>query len=252
MMEVTMKKQLIMHLLMAAALCFPAAMLHAQPRPVTEIDTPTAFTIGKGAYQVGLLAYDSGGIELKAAVGLHDMIFLGASFDIENLIGKETPKPNIPGVIIRFKFTDGPERWPISIALGYDSFYCGREGRRTVGTDSYNEVTYGPYLVFTKPVYILDYEQYISFGLRLPVQPYFDENDISYFLSFDVPLGRFFTIKAEMERVFWNFSRFNQWLFNFGVRFTYLEQLAFEFDIMVQPGEPVPNRILKVEYLGAF
>lgn len=224
----------------------------AQVRPIIEVDTPTAFTIGTGAYNLSLLAYDDGGVELKAIIGLHENIYLGASFDVQNLIGRKKPVPNIPGVVARFKLTDGPAKFPFSVALGYDSFYIGKQGRQENDENILNRVTYGPYLAITKPLYILDYEQYISFGFRIPTQPYFDELDTSYFFSIDVPLGSSFNIKAEMERVFWDFRNPEEWMFNFGFRYTYLEQLSLEFDLLVQPNQRVPNRIIKIEYLGEF
>ncbi len=134
-------------------------------RYLYEIDTPTAFTLPRGSYQFSILAYDEGGVEFKTIIGLHDNIFLGVSFDMEHAIGKDKPDPNVPGVIARVKLTDGWQRFPISLAFGYDSFYLGSVGKveDSGNNEEYdvdkdnnlNRMIYGPYFVITKPVYLL-------------------------------------------------------------------------------------------------
>jgi hypothetical protein len=169
------------------------------------IDTPTAYTLEKGMYQFSFLAYDRGGVELKAFMGLHDNFYLGASFDIQSALGKENAEPHAPGVIAKIKFTDGLDKFPISIAIGYDSFYIGQEGKTYNNDNRYNRMIYGPYFVVTKPVYLLDEEQHLHFGVRLPLQPYYVPEDSSYFVSFDVPLGNSIIFKAEGERIYCDF-----------------------------------------------
>ena len=102
-----------------------ALSVSAQTKTTMVIDTPTAFTIARGTYQVSMLAYDEGGAELKTFIGLHDNLYLGLSVDVQHAIGRDKPEPNVPGVIARLKFTDGWPTFPISIACGYDSFYMG-------------------------------------------------------------------------------------------------------------------------------
>ncbi len=242
-------------------------------RYTTVIDTPTAFTIPHGTYQLGLLAYDEGGLELKTVVGLTDMFYMGVSFDMEHAIGRDEPKPNVPGVIAKFKITDGPESFPISLALGYGSFYMGATGKikteessssddgGILGTeessgdqytvDPLNRMVYGPYIVITKPIYILDEEQHISGGFRVPAQPNYKPDDSSYFLSLDVPLGQYFTVMAETERIYWNFKRSDEWLLNFGFRYNIFTKVGLELDILLER-DKTPNRVVRVEYTDEF
>jgi len=218
----------------------------------TEIDTPTAYTIGRGSYNLAMWGYDQGGVEFKAYIGLHDFFYLGASFDIEHAIGKDKARANVPGVVAKLKFTDGWETFPISIAVGYDSFYVGTPGKYKEDDRDYsNRMIYGPFFVITKPIYLLNSEQHISGGIRVPVQPEFVKKDTSYFASLDIPLGQFFTIKAETERVYYNFDRPKNWLFNAGLQYNLLMKLSVEFDIICQKEERV-NRIIRVEYSDAF
>jgi len=218
----------------------------------SEIDTPTAYTIGRGNFDVSMLAYDGGGLEFKAFMGLFNNFYLGASVDVAHAVGKEKAEPNIPGVIAKLKFTDGWETFPISFAIGYDSFYLGTPGKvgYTYNADKLNRMIYGPYLVITKPIYLLDSEQHISWGLRVPAQPYFYPKETSYFLSFDIPIGDYFTFKGETERIYYNFKKPSDWLYNLGMRYTY-SKIGIEFDFMMQAHQQV-NRIIKVEYINAF
>jgi hypothetical protein len=220
-------------------------------RNTSVIDTPTAYTIGRGTYQVSLLGYDNGGVEIKMILGLHDIFYLGVSEDMQNAIGKDKPKPNVPGVIAKLKFTDGWPTFPISLAMGYDSFYIGEEGKTYNPDNELNRMIYGPYAVITKPIYILDDEQHLHFGIRVPTQPDYVPGDTAYFFSLDIPLGEFFIFKAETERIYYDFSRSREWLYNVGMRYSYLGRLGVEFDVLIQPREPA-NRIIRIEYNDEF
>ena len=218
----------------------------------TEIDSPTAYTIGRGSYDLSMWGYDQGGVEFKAYIGLHDYFYLGASFDIEHAIGKEKAHANVPGVVAKLKFTDGWETFPISFAVGYDSFYVGTPGKYKDDENKYaNRMIYGPFFVITKPIYLLNSEQHISGGIRVPAQPKFVKKDTSYFASVDIPLGQFFTIKGETERIYYNLERHKDWLFNAGMQYNLLQKLSVEFDIICQKEERV-NRVIRVEYTDAF
>lgn len=229
--------------------------LSAQGKQTVAIDTPTAFTIARGTYRVSLLEYDNGGMELKTFLGLHDILFLGVSFDVQNAIGRDDPNFNIPGVIARLKFTDGWEVFPIAIAAGYDSFYTGNEGRVDDMTESekddLNRVIYGPYLVFTGSIYLLDSEQFISAGIRTPTQPDYIPDNTSYFSSIDIPLGEFFRFQFEIERVFWDFRNSKDWLYNLGLKYNYFDKIGFEFAVIMEKGEKA-NRVIRIEYHDEF
>jgi len=216
-----------------------------------EIDTPTAYTITRGTYALSLFGYDQGGLELKAFIGLSDYIYLGVSSDIEHAIGKEPPLFNVPGVVAKVKFTDGWESFPISIAAGYDSFYIGTPGKKENSSNDLNRMMYGPFFVITKPIFLLDSEQHISGGLRVPTQPNFDPGATSYFTSFDIPLGSYFTVKGETERIYYNFGRASDWLANLGMKYTYMTRFSIEFDMMFQYDKSI-NRIIRVEYSDEF
>ncbi len=232
------------YILLPVFLLLAVSPAFAQMKSVMVVDTPTAYTIGRGTYQVSFVGYDEGGMELKTFIGLHDSVFLGVSFDIEHTIGKEKPDPNIPGVVARIKFTDGWESFPLAVSIGYDSFFLN-------STKHLNRMIYGPYFVFSRPIYLFNDEQYVSFGMRMPTQPHFVPEDTAYFLNLDVPLGQSFHLKTEVGKIYWDFHRPDEWMFNLGIEYCYLDQLGIEFDILFHT-QTVPSRILKVMYHGEF
>lgn len=242
-----MKKYLFL-LILTAVITVP---LNAAMKSTMIVDTPTAYTIGKGTYQLAFTGYDGGGMELKTFIGLHDNVFLGVSFDVQNMIGRDEPKPNIPGVVARIKFTDGWESFPLAIAIGYDSFYLGKEGSVENPDNDLNHMIYGPYIAFSRPVYMFDDEQYVSFGIRMPTQPHFVPVDTAYYINLDVPMGMYFHFKTEIGKIYWDLHRPGEWMYNLGFQYCYLDQLGLEFDILFR-AEKVPNRIIKVFYHGEF
>ena len=227
------------------------ALLFAQGKQTVVMNTPTAFTIAKGTYKVSFLEYDNGGMEFKTYLGLHDILFLGVSFDVQSAIGRDKPEFNVPGVIAKLKFTDGWDKLPIAIAIGYDSFFVGYDGVRENNENELDRVIYGPYLVFTGSIYLFDSEQYVNVGIRTPTQPYYTPDRSSYFASLDIPLGDFFRLEGGVERLYWNFKKHEEWLYSAGLKFNYYDHIAIEMAVIMQE-EMRPNRVIRIEYHGQF
>jgi len=223
----------------------------AQPRNIKNIDTPTAFTLGRGVYSVSVMGYDGGGLEFTTAAGLFDPFYFGISLDFQNVIGKEKPHLHVPGVVAKLQLADSIASWPVFIALGYDSFYMGGFGVRNDSRNVVDRIIFGPYFVVTQPIYLFGGEQYVSYGVRMPTQPIYAPNETSYFLALTFPLTENFHFKCEMARVFWNFRRPDEWLYNFGFRYIFAGKLGFEIDFLCQPGE-IPSRVVRIEYRDRF
>lgn len=219
--------------------------------PLTDaIDTPTAVTLDRGAYDFSFFAYDGGSLLTHGMIGVHPNILLGVTFDVEHVIGEEDPHANIPGVNARIKFTDGTAHFPILIAAGYSSFYSGNLGKIDNQDNPYDRLIYGPYFVVTKPIFLLGSEQHFHFGIRQPVQPAYLPEDTSFFISFDFPLGTTIPI-FEIERVYFDNNRLDDTLFNAGLRFDFVERLAIELNFISGLNIPT-NRMLVIEYMDSF
>ncbi|MES0491072.1 MAG: hypothetical protein ABUK01_13825 [Leptospirales bacterium] len=214
------------------------------------VDTPTAFTMYRGEFNIGIWGYDNGGILTRATIGLHDNIFLGVAFDIENLIGDDEVQFNIPGVLARIKITDGWDTFPLLVAVGYDAFYDALSQRANLPPNVNSRLIYGPYLVITKPIYLFNQEQHFHFGVRLPVQPTFEPEDTSLFVGIDIPIGPFVPM-FEVERVFFDANRLSETLFNIGFRYHLYENFALELNFILNANAPA-SRILTFDYVGTF
>jgi hypothetical protein len=255
---------------------------HLCPTANTVINTHTAYTLDRGSYSLNVFLYDQGGLEMKGYVGVHDNIYFGISFDMRHALGGDNVIPQIPGAVAKIKLVDGFKYVP-AIAIGYDSFYEGKSGKldnagsfynklmngpyyafinpyayayrknrkKDLYYNDYNKMICGPYIAFTIPVYILKSEQFIVWGVRMPVQPEFAPKDSAYYFGLDIPLGHYFRIKAELERIYWDFRRPEEWNINVGARVVFFDQLGIEFDLLIEPGERL-NRVLKIEYHGEF
>ena len=73
--------------IIAVLLLTPALLRPAIPN-LDLIDSITAVTLPRASYDISLTAYANGSLLTKAILGLHDNIYLGASFDVEGLVGK--------------------------------------------------------------------------------------------------------------------------------------------------------------------
>jgi len=237
----------ILHILLAVNLSAALKM----PKNTYGIDTPTAFTLNRGVYSIAITAYDNGGVEWKSFIGLTNFFYFGVSLDIQNVIGKRPIKFNIPGVVAKLKIIRGNKSFPLSISMGYDSFYLGPYGTVANEVNTLDRLVYGAYVVLSHPIYLFGSTQYLSYGYRLPMQPRFVPSDSSYFAAFDVPFTKEFRAKLEIEKVFWNFSRPQDWLYNVGLRYTYMRRFSIEFNVIFQYGE-IPNRVLKIIYNDRF
>jgi uncharacterized membrane protein YciS (DUF1049 family) len=230
---------------------FLPVCLFAQSKQTVVMNTPTAFTIAKGSYKISFLGYDNGGMEFKTYLGLHNILFLGASLDVQSAIGRDKPEFNVPGVIGKLKIADGGRKLPIAVAIGYDSFFVGYDGVKENNENELDRVIYGPYLVFTGSIFLFDSEQYVNVGIRTPTQPHYTPDKTSYFLSLDIPLGEFFRFEAGIERLYWNFKDHEEWLYSAGLKYVYNNIIGIEFAVIMQE-HMRPNRVVRFEYHGVF
>jgi len=225
--------------------------LYSQTKNIVIVDTPTANTISRGMYNVSFLAYDNGGVGSKVIVGIFDNFYGGISLDLQNLLGKDNPQWNNPVPVARFRLTEGWKKFPAAIAIGFDTFYVGSEGRTYNVNNELNRMIAGPYFVFTIPIYLFDEQQFINYGMRVPTVPDYVADDASYFLSLDVPIGENFNFKYEFERIYWNFKRHEDFMYNVAFRYSYMDHLGVEIGVLFQEDEK-PNRILRIEYNAEF
>ncbi len=100
-------------------LSFPLFAQHMQPTLL--IDTPTAGTLDRGSYTVGLRLYPYGGVLGSISVGLSARATFGVSFGGENIIGEGNVHWNpAPGVHVRYRIIDENIVLP-AVTVGFNS-----------------------------------------------------------------------------------------------------------------------------------
>lgn len=214
------------------------------------VNTPSGATLLRGGYDISIWGYQDGGIFTRTMIGLSDNIMLGVSFDTEELIGNGNIKFNTPGVIARIKLTDQIGDMPLLIAAGYEPWLVPAFDTAGLPSMTSSRFLYGPYLVFTKPIFLMESEQHIHLGLRMPLQPYYAPQDTSLFISFDFPLGNFIPM-FEIDRIYFDGSRLRYVLWNFGFRLNLFDTFGIELNIVLDENGLV-DRFLGFEYAGMF
>lgn len=84
------------------------------------IDAPTTAVLDYGGYSTLTRFYSSGGVLEKITFGVFNRLNIGASLNIDRLIGAEKPtRVRAPNVEVKYRFYDGERYFP-SLAVGYD------------------------------------------------------------------------------------------------------------------------------------
>jgi len=86
----------------------------------TEIvETPNTEVIDYYSMDVNFRLYSNGGIVSKLMFGVFKRLNIGCSWDVENLIGTQTPEARQPALHLKFRVYDGSKNFP-AFAIGYD------------------------------------------------------------------------------------------------------------------------------------
>ncbi len=224
-------------------------LIHSTLPLLNLVDIPTGVSLPRASYALGMSVYANGSIMSRATIGLNDNIYLGAAWDVENLIGSEEVNVSIPGVIAKIKITNGWETFPLLIAFGYDLFYTGNEGKRE-NQVPYNNIIFGPYISFTKPIFLFGDEQHIHFGFKMPLQPIVEPRDADFFIGFDFPIGILVPM-FEINKIYLTPNRLSEILYNVGFRLNIIDNLALELNFIIGYQQKV-ERILGIEYANQF
>lgn len=95
----------------------PSSLL--QP-DVDLVDVPTSFVLDYGGYSSRSRFFSSGGVLQYLAFGVFQGLNIGASLNVDNLIGTDTTvRLREPNVQVKYRFYDGDRLLP-SLAIGFD------------------------------------------------------------------------------------------------------------------------------------
>ena len=138
------------YLVLLFFILFSSTSIYAVLPLLHLVDQPTAVTLNRSGYHYGFTIYNEGSIQNKAIVGLHDNFYLGVSWDIERLVGTGPISVKIPGVVAKLKLFDQIGKFPLLMAIGYDSLIIGKDGRVPYNVNEYANVIFWSICCFYK------------------------------------------------------------------------------------------------------
>lgn len=211
------------------------------------IDAPTSAVLDYGGYSTQTRFYSSGGVLERASFGVFHRLNIGASLNIDRLIGSEKPtRVRAPNIEVKYRFYDG-ERFLPSLAVGYD----GQGYNYNSTAKRYNNRHRGFFLVATQEVGLPGLLLHPSFNISD-----FDSNSISASLPASLNL-------LDRVSLLWEWDNINNFMnsrLNTGVRAYVTEELHIDFALRAlgQGGKfndqtsRGPERIVQIKYSGNF
>lgn len=197
--------------------------LAAYPYKSTILDTPTAISLEKGEYHIDSFFYEEGSILFKFNIGINTFINLGGTEYVDHLIGREVPKPQIPNVSVRIRFTDKPVD-SYNLAIGFDSLYHGT-------FSPIEEKLYGAYFVFTKGFMLFERPQLFSVGIRQPLLFEVIEPDV--FASLYLDFFEYFNYALEVDGVHFNKQYNYYFILNQEFIFRPVQEIGIGFNLQM-------------------
>jgi hypothetical protein len=231
--------------LLSAFFLLPASIF-AGPDDLNLV-TPKAYTPYRGDLRFDFTMYDRGGVLTSAVLGITDYILLGVYFDVGKMIGSEPVDFYQPGVTARFLISDGSTRLP-PIAVGYSYFMKGDVNKMDGMTVN------GFYIVASQRYFLFGNEQSFTYGLRYPVVPfdYSQPENLGLFFGTDISTGPTFSIKGEIENIYFSHDRWPEIFYNFAFDFNILDVVSIALEFKYSPSIDRMIRLLKIAYATQF
>jgi len=218
-------------------------------QPDTDlIDIPTAGILDYGGYSVKTRFFQGGGVLQHFSFGVFNRLNLGASLNVDQLIGAQTPvRLRRPELQVKFRFFDG-DRYLPALAVGFDG--QGRFYDRP--SKVYNERQKGMFLAGSRELFLPGLLMHAGFNISD-----FDTNAIFGFLGTSINLRDRIAILLEWDNIGATLSKSR---FNAGLRayVTPFFHLDFEVRSIGQGGNfpsgnsRGPDRIVQLKYQGNF
>jgi len=237
-------KKLICALVLAMIISPLLAESSVQNTPnIDVIDTPTSNTLLRGMYNFHMRFYESGGVLTRAWVGFSNNFMIGATFNLDNVVGVGAITGREPKVLAKLRLIDDSTAFP-SLAIGYEpqsfGFYLGG------ANFAYSVKPIGAYAVVTKQLGIL----YLNGGVNNHnVWTNFTfSSDLGIFAGGTVMLNPDFAVLVEYNDISLPSNSLN-----LGFRYAFAPELRIEVDIKGLTGDSTGYvRNLRLDYTNYF
>lgn len=228
--------------------------------PRMLIDCPTAGTLHRGYYDIGLRIYPAGGGLGYTDVGLSSRFMLGIAYGAEDVISNREPNwnPRI-GFRVKFRVIDEMQYFP-AVTLGYtDQGY----GAWDEEWDRYTFKSKGFYGVVSRSFYFYKWTSGWHLGVNYSLENDVDnENDVDFFAGFDATfnynLGLVFEYSAGLNdnKSSVPFSGKGRGYLNMAVKWLFAPNLEIELllkDLLVnRPESDTFTRTIRLTYIDSF
>lgn len=241
-----------------------ASMYDIPPRWL--VDLPTAGTLPRGYYNIGIRVYSGGGAIANTDIGLSNRLILGISYGAESVISDADPDWN-PGIefSIKFRLVDELEYFP-AITVGYSSQGNG------VFNETFDRFTFksrGFYTVVSRSFYFLSWTSGWHAGVNYSLEHDIDKDkNINFFGGFDATFKYNLAMIAEYDMALNDdrstlpngdsndFGGKGRGYLNFGVKWLFTENLELEAivkDVLTNRRESeTMSREIRINYIDKF
>ncbi len=234
--------------------------------PRQLIDMPTAGTLPRGYFNIGLRVYTDGGALGFTDIGLSNRLQLGLSYGAEQAISNQSPKwnPNIE-FGVKFRIIDEMQYFP-AISLGYSS---QGDGAWIPSQQRYTYKSRGFYVVASRSFYFYRWTSGWHGGINLSREYKVDQDkNLNVFFGFDATFNYNFALLAEYDLalnddrgtaptpLLDNVSGKGRGYLNMSVKWLFAENLELELlfkDLLVNRRESsTVTRGLRLTYIDHF
>ena len=229
--------------------------------PRALVDLPTAGTLPRGSYQIGLRLYSGGGANGHTDIGLSNRFMLGISYGGTNIVSAEDPdwNPRI-GFSLKFRLIDEMEYFP-AIAVGFSDQGCGMFRS---DWDRYTYKARGFYAVASRGFYFYKWTSGWHFGVNYSLEDEGDnDSDVNIFGGFDATFNYNLAVLLEYDAAFNDdrgetpeVSGKGRGYLNMSIKWLFAENLELEFlvkDLLVNRRESsTVTREVRMMYIDHF
>ncbi len=211
------------------------------------IDIPTAAVADHGGFSSRTRFFSNGGVVELLSFGVYPRVNIGASENIDGLIGNDPPvRITRPELQFKYRFYDGDRLIP-AFAVGFDGqgYLYNRQSKR------YNQRQHGLYVIGSQEIGLPGLLGHAGVSISD-----FDSNDIGGLLALSANIQ-----DKVMPMMEWdNINNFHESRLNLGARFYILPNFHFDFALrgVGQGGRYSdgvvrgPERIVQFKYTGNF
>ena len=230
------------------------------------VDMPTAGTLPRGFYTVGLRLYPNGGALARTDIGLSHRLMVGISYGAEGIISNRDPNWN-PKIEfnVKFRIIDEIEVFP-AVTVGFCSQGLGAWNS---DMDRYAFKSRGFYGVVSRSFYFYDWTSGWHAGINYSMENDIDEEtDVNIFAGFDATFKYNLALMIEYDAALNDnksklpdgtlngFAGHGRGYLNSAIKWLVTENLEIEFlmkDLFVnRPEADTFTRAVRLTYIERF